>query len=58
VLEGDVDPSVPTQEIVDLLLGAYVWVYRLAAWKGATASEMTTVMDRQIELIAAGFTPR
>jgi TetR/AcrR family transcriptional regulator, cholesterol catabolism regulator len=58
VTEGDVDPRVEPQEIVDLLLAAYVWVYRLAAWKGATAAEMTTVMDRQIELIAAGFTPR
>jgi len=56
--EGDVDRQVEPQEIVDLLLAAYVWTYRLAAWKGATATEMTTVMDRQIELIAAGFTPR
>ena len=56
--EGDVDRQVEPQEIVDLLLAAYVWTYRLAAWKGATAAEMTTVMDRQIELIAAGFTPR
>jgi AcrR family transcriptional regulator len=58
VAEGDVDRQVEPQEIVDLLLAAYVWAYRLAAWKGATAAEMTTVMDRQIELIAAGFTPR
>jgi AcrR family transcriptional regulator len=58
VAEGDVDPQVEPQEIVDLLLAAYIWTYRLAAWKGATAAEMTTVMDRQIELIAAGFTPR
>ncbi|THD73204.1 TetR/AcrR family transcriptional regulator [Phenylobacterium sp.] len=57
VAEGDVDPQVDPQEIVDLLLAAYVWTYRLAAWKGATAAEMTAVMDRQIELIAAGFTP-
>jgi AcrR family transcriptional regulator len=58
VADGDVDPRVEPQEIVDLLLAAYVWTYRLAAWKGATAAEMTTVMDRQIELISAGFTPR
>jgi AcrR family transcriptional regulator len=58
VAEGDIDRQVEPQEIVDLLLAAYVWTYRLAAWKGATAAEMTAVMDRQIELIAAGFTPR
>ena len=58
VAEGDVDPNVPIQEIVDLLLAAYVWVYRLAAWKSATAAEMTKVMDRQIGLIAAGFAVR
>lgn len=58
VAEGDVGADIPLQEIVDLLLAAYVWVYRLAAWQGATAEEMTAVMDRQIGLIAAGFTPR
>jgi AcrR family transcriptional regulator len=58
VAEGDVDPGISLQETVDLLLAAYVWTYRLAAWKGATAAEMTAVMDRQIGLIAAGLTPR
>ena len=56
--EGDVDPQVPFQEIVDLLMAAYAWVYRLAAWDKADAPAMTAVMDRQIGLIAAGFTPR
>src|SRR5579859_1375135 len=58
VAEGDVAPDVELQETVDLLMAAYVWVYRLTAWQGATAAEMTAVMDRQIGLIAAGFTPR
>jgi AcrR family transcriptional regulator len=58
VEEGDVAADVELQEIVDLLMAAYVWVYRLTAWQGATAAEMTAVMDRQIGLIAAGFTPR
>ena len=58
VAEGDVDPSVDIQEVVDLLMAAYAWVYRLAAWSDADAPAMTVVMDRQIGLIAAGFTPR
>jgi hypothetical protein len=58
VAEGDVDPEVDLQAIVDLLLAAYAWTYRLAAWEGAGAEAMIAVMDRQIGLIAAGFTPR
>lgn len=58
VAEGDVDPAVEQQEIIDLLMGAYVWVYRLAAWHDADAQTMTEVMDRQIGLIGHGVTPR
>jgi AcrR family transcriptional regulator len=58
VAEGDVDSSVEQQEIIDLLMAAYVWVYRLAAWHDADAETMTEVMDRQIGLIAQGFTPQ
>ena len=58
VAEGDVDPAVDHQEVVDLLMSAYAWTYRLAVWDGADADTMTAVMDRQIGLIAAGFTPR
>jgi len=58
VAEGDVDPEVDTQEIVDLLMAAYAWIYRLAAWNDADAPTMTAVMDRQVGLIAAGFRPR
>jgi AcrR family transcriptional regulator len=58
VAEGDVCPDVDHQEVIDLLMAAYAWVYRLAAWNDADAPTMTTVMDRQIALIAAGFQPR
>jgi AcrR family transcriptional regulator len=58
VSEGDIDPRIDPQEIVDLLMGAYVWIYRLAAWHDADASAMTEVMDRQIGLIATGLAPR
>ena len=58
VADGDVDPAIEAQEIVDLLMAAYAWIYRLAAWNNADAPAMTAVMDRQIGLIAAGFRPR
>ena len=58
VAEGDVDPAADPQEVVDLLMAAYAWTYRLAAWNGADAAAMTAVMDRQIGLIAVGFAPR
>ncbi|MBS0333351.1 MAG: TetR/AcrR family transcriptional regulator [Proteobacteria bacterium] len=56
--QGDVDPNVDPYEVKDLLMAAYVWVYRLAAWHDADAKAMTEVMDRQIGLIAAGFAPK
>jgi len=58
VSEGDVDARIDPQEIIDLLMGAYVWIYRLAAWHDADAPAMTEVMDRQLGLIATGFAPR
>ena len=58
VANGDVDPATDLQGVVDLLLAAYAWTYRLAAWEHATAEAMTAAMDRQIGLIATGFRPR
>jgi AcrR family transcriptional regulator len=58
VAEGDVDPGVEFQEIIDLMMAAYAWTYRLAAWNDADAATMTAVMDRQLGLIAAGFARR
>ncbi|WP_374575374.1 TetR/AcrR family transcriptional regulator [Phenylobacterium sp.] len=55
---GDVDPTVDLEMVVDLLMAAYAWIYRLAAWEGADADTMSAVMDRQIGLIARGFLPR
>jgi AcrR family transcriptional regulator len=57
-VDGDVHTEADPREVVDLLMGAYVWIYRLAAWEDADAPAMTAVMDRQISLIAAGFEPR
>ncbi len=58
IADGDVCPSVEPQEAVDLLMAAYVWIYRMAALNGADAPEMTSAMDRQIGLIAGGLGPR
>jgi AcrR family transcriptional regulator len=58
VAEGDVDPGVAPQDIVDLLMAAYAWTYRLKITENADAKRMTDVMDRQIGLIAEGFQPR
>jgi AcrR family transcriptional regulator len=57
-MQGDVDPARDAQEVIDLLLAAYVWTYRLAAWHDADAEAMTKVMDRQIGLICDGVRPR
>lgn len=58
VADGDVDPAADHQEIIDLLMSAYAWTYRLAVWEAADPKTMTEVMDRQIGLIAKGFAPR
>ena len=55
---GDVDADLDLAEAVDLLVAAYAWTYRLAAWDKADAEQMTAVMDRQIGLIARGLSPR
>jgi TetR/AcrR family transcriptional regulator, cholesterol catabolism regulator len=52
---GDVRADADLQEIVDLLMAAYAWTYRLVVTEGADAKRMTAVMDRQIGLIAEGF---
>jgi AcrR family transcriptional regulator len=55
---GDVDPKIDLDVAVDLLMAAYAWTYRLAAWEDADAETMSGAMDRQIGLIADGFRPR
>jgi AcrR family transcriptional regulator len=56
--EGDVRLDVDLQEIVDLLMSAYAWTYRLVITDGADAKVLIGVMDRQIGLIAEGFAPK
>lgn len=56
--DGDVRHDIELQEVVDLLMSAYAWTYRLVITNGADAKAMIAVMDRQIGLIAEGFAPR
>jgi len=58
VKDGDVRPDVDVQEVIDLLMAAYAWCYRLAVTANADCKTMIPVMDRQIGLIAEGFAPR
>jgi hypothetical protein len=55
VSSGDVRADVDLDMAVDMLLGAYVWNYRLAAAVGADAEALTQLFDRQVGLIFAGF---
>jgi AcrR family transcriptional regulator len=55
---GDVDAEIDLRVVVDLLMAAYAWTYRLAAWESASAEAMTAVMDQQIGVIVTGLRPR
>ena len=55
---GDVRPDADLQEVVDLVLAAYAWTYRLVITTEADTRALISVMDRQIGLIADGFTPK
>lgn len=56
--DGDVRRDIDLQEIIDLLMSAYAWTYRLVITSDADTQAMIKVMDRQIGLIAEGFAPR
>jgi len=56
--DGDVRLDIVLQEVIDLLMSAYAWTYRLVITSDADSKAMIAVMDRQIGLIAEGFAPR
>ena len=45
-------------KVVDLLLSAYAWTYRLVVTSEADCKALIKVMDRQIGLIAEGLAPK
>lgn len=55
VSRGDIAGEANLDEAVELILAAYAWTYRLAAWEKRDAAQMTDVMDRQLGLIVAGL---
>ena len=56
--QGEVRADADLQEIIDLLMAAYAWTYRLVITREAGTQAMIDAMDRQIGLIAEGFAPR
>ncbi|MCG9917562.1 MAG: TetR/AcrR family transcriptional regulator [Phenylobacterium sp.] len=54
---GEVTQEADIALIVDTLMAAYAWNYRLAAWEQAGPDQMSAVLERQITLIAEGFRP-
>ncbi|MCI3134193.1 TetR/AcrR family transcriptional regulator [Phenylobacterium aquaticum] len=58
VNRGEISAHLDLEALLDALMGIYAWTYRLAAWEGADADQMSAVFDRQIGLLAEGFLPR
>ena len=55
---GEVRDDADLELILDTLMGAYAWNYRLAAAGRADHAVMTGIMERQIRLIFHGLLPR
>lgn len=58
VNRGEISAHLDLEALLDALMAIYAWTYRLAAWEGADADQMSAVFDRQIGLLAEGFLPR
>lgn len=56
--KGEVRADADLELILDTLMGAYAWNYRLAAAGRADHVVMTEIMERQIRLIFHGLLPR
>ncbi|MFZ4606821.1 MAG: TetR/AcrR family transcriptional regulator [Caulobacter sp.] len=57
VSRGEVRQDCNHDLVLDTLMAAYAWNYRLAAQKGADAAHMTALMERQVALIFDGLRP-
>ncbi|WP_293903481.1 TetR/AcrR family transcriptional regulator [Phenylobacterium sp.] len=55
---GDIRQDVDCHEVVDLIMAAYAWTYRLVITHDADAQAMIAAMNRQIGLIVEGLAPR
>lgn len=55
---GEVREDADLDLVLDTLMAAYAWNYRLAASEGHDATRLTDLMERQIRLIFDGLKPR
>lgn len=55
VERGEVRADADLDLVLDTLMAAYAWNYRLAAQRGADAMAMTAIMERQVRLIFDGL---
>ncbi|MFI4975560.1 MAG: TetR family transcriptional regulator [Caulobacterales bacterium] len=58
VTRGEVRPDTDFERVVDLLLAAYTWNYRLVAPAAPDAAPLIERMDHQIGVIFEGLAPR
>ncbi|MCF8504909.1 MAG: TetR/AcrR family transcriptional regulator [Caulobacter sp.] len=57
VERGEVRADADLDLVLDTLMAAYAWNYRLAAQRRADAAAMTAIMERQVALIFDGLRP-
>lgn len=55
VERGEVRADADLEVVLDTLMAAYAWNYRMAAQRGADATIMTAAMERQVQLIFDGL---
>lgn len=52
---GEVRADADLDLVLDTLMAAYAWNYRLAAQRGADSATLTAIMERQVRLIFDGL---
>jgi AcrR family transcriptional regulator len=57
IARGDVRGDTDIDVAADLLIGAYAWNYRLAAWSDADSERLTRLFDQQVGVIFDGLSP-
>ncbi len=58
VEDGDVRADVDADDVVDLIMAAYAWIWRLVITRNLDVAGLIVVMDRQIGLIVEGLRPQ
>lgn len=57
VERGDIRTDADLDLILDTLMAAYAWNYRLAAQQTADATQLSAIMERQVHLLFDGLRP-